>query len=91
MLASVWGREGRASRGFRRRCTPPLLMKCVEVMTLVTEGETAGRRVDGPLRACPTPAMYKPAVIPPSVAVNALSVLHLLVQDEQVLMEGAGG
>ncbi|MEW5306826.1 MAG: hypothetical protein WDW36_009264 [Sanguina aurantia] len=89
-LAALWGLEGRVSRGLRREGLRPLLQRCLRVLASVAEAERAGRRVDGPRSARQVWGMWDISSRAPSVAVDVLSALHVLVEDEHMFMKGKG-
>lgn len=87
VLAHMWGVEGRVSSHFRARNGHPLRQLCVEVMAAVAEAERSGRRIDAPPTSRGMWGVMDLAGSP-SVAVDVLCALHVLVEDEHLLQSG---
>lgn len=89
VLAHMWKVEGRVTPKFRKQKGPTLLKVCLDIMVLVAEGEQVGRHVDGPPTSHEMWGVSDFASAP-SVAVDVLCALHVLVEDEHFITNGEG-
>lgn len=92
-LAHMWNVEGRVSRKHRQENCKPLLKKCLEIMAAVAAGGQAGRKVDAQdaLQRRKIWGVLDHSVGPPTVAVDVLCAVHVLVEDEHLLTKATGG
>lgn len=88
VLAHMWGVDGRISQTFRKFHGRPLLKRCLGIMAAVAEGEQAGQCMDGPKSPRQIWGTIDYISVAPSMAVDVLCALHVLVQDEQRISEG---